>query len=260
MRSVNEEISPAKSTEKRTHIQEAVGPHQSVSTGRSPNPADSRLAPRYHVQRNQRGCLAEQELAAAWLCRSFQPYARMRSVLMMRIGIPSSSAGIAPGGPRRPQHSGCAAVRASAPGHCFPNCPCRQNFRDSCGSWQGYIGRHILSRSHLAIPSRNRSGSLCCLDPPTCSPCAASKACVRSQRKPLSGLSSGRLLRYPRPLPLDQPSSQIHVLPSQRQPDRCPLATVRHVWPTCPLPLLGKTRSWFDYISPQNLPAFPSLN
>ena len=31
-------------------------------------------------------------------------------------------------------------------------------------------GRYILSRSHLAIPSRNRSGSLCCLDPPTCSP------------------------------------------------------------------------------------------
>src|SRR5437870_12089479 len=95
MRSVNEEISPSQSPEKRTHIQEAVGPHQSVSTGRSPK-ADSGLAPRYHVQRNQWSCLAEQELAAAWLCRSFHPYARMRSVLMMRIGTPSSSAGTAP--------------------------------------------------------------------------------------------------------------------------------------------------------------------
>ncbi len=31
------------------------------------------FALRYHLQRNQRGCLAGQELAAAWLCRSFHP-------------------------------------------------------------------------------------------------------------------------------------------------------------------------------------------
>src|SRR6266550_2563064 len=44
-------------------------------------------------------------------------------------------------------------------------------------------------------------------------------------------LGSARLLRYPRPLPLDQPSSQIHVLASLRPHGLYPLATVRHVRP-----------------------------
>src|SRR5207245_10793250 len=94
----------ARSTKKSPHLnrlrnvliyRKRWGRIRAVSTGRSPK-ADSRLAPRYHVQRNQWSCLAAQELAAAWLCRSFHPYARMRSVLMMRIGTPSSSAGTAP--------------------------------------------------------------------------------------------------------------------------------------------------------------------